>query len=358
MATHTERRSARTKLARLVRADLDNDAFRLEAATVLRQVVGFDWWCWSLLDPGTGLPTRYLTADATAVDQAMRRFCKLTWDDTAPIPATGRPRAQSAVAVLSATTSGDLSRDPCWRELLGPAGTGDCVTAPLIADGTSWALLHAGRDSSSRWFTEDETTFLADVAPLLAARLRDGLRTGVLDEGPADAPGTIIIDRDCELVTATGPANRWIARLGLRQPNEAEPLPGFIYAMAASLAASPGQPFTRVRLQTADGHWVVVHVAAVTDGPVAAGGYAITLEQPRSDELAPVLMRAWSLTRREREVARLALDGLSGEDIATTLFISAHTARDHLKAIFGKIGVHRRVDLTAALAGRARLNAS
>jgi DNA-binding CsgD family transcriptional regulator len=109
-----------------------------------------------------------------------------------------------------------------------------------------------------------------------------------------------------------------------------------------------------VRLQTADGHWAVVHAAAITDGPGAAGGYAITLQDARPDDLAPLLMRAWSLTPREREVARLALDGLSGEDIAATLFISAHTARDHLKAIFGKLGIHRRRDLTAALAGQAQ----
>jgi DNA-binding CsgD family transcriptional regulator len=262
------------------------------------------------------------------------------------------------VAALSTATSGDLHRDLCWRELLGPAGTGDSLTARLIADGACWALLHAGRDSSGRWFSEDETAFLAELAPLLACRLRDGLRTGVLDDVPADAPGTIVIDRNCDLVSATDQANRWISRLGLRPPNEAEPLPGFIYAIAARIAAAPGRPAARVRLQTADGHWVVVHVAAVTSGPVAAGGYAITLEHPRSDDLAPLLMRAWSLTRREREVARLALDGLSGEDIATTLFISNHTARDHLKAISGKLGVHRRRDLAAALVGRTRRDAS
>ena len=49
--------------------------------------------------------------------------------------------------------------------------------------------------------------------------------------------------------------------------------------------------------------------------------------------------------------AELALAGLSSEDIAAALFISAYTARDHLKAIFGKLGIHRRRDLRAALTG-------
>ena len=63
-------------------------------------------------------------------------------------------------------------------------------------------------------------------------------------------------------------------------------------------------------------------------------------------------MRAWRLTRREREVARLVIDGRSTEDIAAALFISAHTVRDHLKMIFGKMGVSRRQDMAATLTGR------
>jgi len=46
------------------------------------------------------------------------------------------------------------------------------------------------------------------------------------------------------------------------------------------------------------------------------------------------------------------IDGLSTEDIATALFISVHTVRDHLKMIFGKMGVSRRQDMVAALTGR------
>ena len=45
------------------------------------------------------------------------------------------------------------------------------------------------------------------------------------------------------------------------------------------------------------------------------------------------------------------IDGLSTDDIAAALFISPHTVRDHLKAIFDKVGAHRRRDLVAALAG-------
>jgi DNA-binding CsgD family transcriptional regulator len=52
-------------------------------------------------------------------------------------------------------------------------------------------------------------------------------------------------------------------------------------------------------------------------------------------------------------VARLVVDGLSTEDIAAALFISVYTVRDHLKTIFGKVGVGRCQDLAATLTGRA-----
>ena len=59
-----------------------------------------------------------------------------------------------------------------------------------------------------------------------------------------------------------------------------------------------------------------------------------------------------SLSERQLEVLRLVAEGHSYEEIGTRLFISANTVRDHLKAIFGKTGVTRRRDLTAALVGR------
>ena len=346
----TARRRARSALARLARAGLDNDSFCFEAAAIMRQAVGFDWWGWALADPDSWLPTRYVGVGAP-LDRGQRRFARLIlarWGG-------GSAARSSAAIALSAATQGDLRRDLVWRETLGPAGAGDVLDVMLAADGMCWGQLHLGRESSGSWFGEDEAEFMAEVAPLLATRLRNRLRVGRAHEGPAAEPGTIIVDRELSLVAATDQAWQWISRLGMRPPNDAEPLPGFMYVAATRVAASAEQPPrpARVRLQTADGRWVVVRVAPLIHGPRAASGYAITLEPARSEDLAPLLMQAWALTPREREVARLVIDGLSTDDIAAALFISAHTVRDHLKAIFGKVGVSRRGDLIAALAGLA-----
>ena len=64
---------ARSDLARLAAARLDNDGSRWEAAAVLRRAIGFDGWCWMLADPGSRLPTRDL-GENVIVNHAIRRF--------------------------------------------------------------------------------------------------------------------------------------------------------------------------------------------------------------------------------------------------------------------------------------------
>jgi len=235
----------------------------------------------------------------------------------------------------------------------GPAGVGDKMRVQLNAGGACWALVHLHRDSARRHYSEDDIEFAEAVAPLLAPRVRADLRTpGPRDADPAPEPGTIILDQDQSMVAATEQAWRWIDRLGVPGPNPAEPLPPHIYVLATHVAASPERQPARVRVRAADGTWAVIRAAALTTGSQVPAGYAVTLEAAPADDLAPLLMRAWRLTRREREVARLVIDGLSTEDIATALFISVHTVRDHLKMIFSKMGVSRRQDMVATLTGR------
>jgi DNA-binding CsgD family transcriptional regulator len=49
-----------------------------------------------------------------------------------------------------------------------------------------------------------------------------------------------------------------------------------------------------------------------------------------------------SLTGREREILRLVATGANNQEIATKLFISDKTVRNHLTAIFDKLGVSSR----------------
>jgi DNA-binding NarL/FixJ family response regulator len=59
------------------------------------------------------------------------------------------------------------------------------------------------------------------------------------------------------------------------------------------------------------------------------------------------LRSASGLTRREREVLALLAEGADNQTIAQQLVISPQTARTHIQNIFGKLGVHSRLEAAA-----------
>jgi ATP/maltotriose-dependent transcriptional regulator MalT len=57
------------------------------------------------------------------------------------------------------------------------------------------------------------------------------------------------------------------------------------------------------------------------------------------------------LTAQERQIARLARDGLSNPEIGARLFLSPRTVEWHLRNVFSKLGIRSRRELSRALAG-------
>jgi DNA-binding NarL/FixJ family response regulator len=67
----------------------------------------------------------------------------------------------------------------------------------------------------------------------------------------------------------------------------------------------------------------------------------------RRHEQVEAFRRVSQLTRREREVLRLLVDGSGTEAIAHVLVISPQTARTHIQNILAKLGVHSRLEAAA-----------
>lgn len=84
-------------------------------------------------------------------------------------------------------------------------------------------------------------------------------------------------------------------------------------------------------------------------------GLISTQEMPSvpvsDDEADPVAMlspeESANLSRREKEILRAMVAGKKPRELAHMFFISVHTARNHVKAIYRKLGVHSQGELIA-----------
>lgn len=189
--TAATRREVRFALRRLSDADLDLTVYRHEALALLDRAVGFDAWCWTLVDPDSDLPA-HAVAENPAVACNPARFHQLMYRDHAALSRTATAAPGAAVSLLSQATGGDLRTSRPWREVLGPAGLGDVLDARLVSGCVDWSHLSLYRGADRGWFTEKDRAFIAELAPRLADKLRGAIRTAGASDAPDDfdEPGT------------------------------------------------------------------------------------------------------------------------------------------------------------------------
>jgi DNA-binding CsgD family transcriptional regulator len=342
---------AQHEIGRLCHAGLDSVQLRREVMEHVDRVVPTDAWCFPTADPATlmitgnvgeGLPPHIAPLFAR-IEYSQEDFNK--FDDLA--------RRDNPVADLAEATEGELSRSVRWREVFHPIGLDDDLRAALVADGTCWGFLSLHRASARGHFTAHEGRFVTDLVPHLAEALRVSLiiETSVVDD-TVDGPGLILLDDALEVTSTTPAADRWLAEMAGHDHPDIGVLPSSIYAVAARLRAIEQQSelapelMPRARLRTRSGRWVIVHASRLATGG-RSGAVAVILEPGEPAQIAPLIVRAYGLTERERDIAQQVIRGLSTSEIAELLYISANTVQDHLKAIFEKVGVHSRRELVA-----------
>jgi DNA-binding CsgD family transcriptional regulator len=97
--------------------------------------------------------------------------------------------------------------------------------------------------------------------------------------------------------------------------------------------------------------WAAVHGSPVDGGLIPGKGTAVVIEAAPVSDIAELLMGAYGLTRRERQVLQLVIAGTPSSAIAAQLHISVNTVQDHLKSLFAKVGVRSRGQLVARVLG-------
>jgi DNA-binding NarL/FixJ family response regulator len=90
-----------------------------------------------------------------------------------------------------------------------------------------------------------------------------------------------------------------------------------------------------------------VRAAAGGSSPIAPGVAGALLASVREHGRQPGAASAVQLTDRERAVLALLVDGLDNQEIASRLYISPSTAKNHIANLFEKLGVENRVQAAA-----------
>ena len=348
-----ESRSAertRHEIIRLSHAGLESKTFRVEAVKQLRKAIPVDVSFFATADPATLLFTSAVVDDVLARVTSQFLENEFLRDDSVKFASLAR--ASSPVDSLGAATKGELVRSPRYQEILEPMDLGDELRAALVVGSKCWGFMCLHRERSSPNFTPAEAAFLAKLTPYLAEGLRTSLLIGDrrVTSPPPDGPGLLLLGDDLALVAVTPAAEGWLAEVAESDWRSSLELPDAVYAVAARLLAlergghTPSDLMPRIRLRTASGRWLVLHASRLRTEE-SEGRIAVIFEEARPSEIAPLIVDAYGLTRREGEITKLVLRGLSTAEVSGKLHITPNTVRDHFKAIFDKVGVRSRREL-------------
>ncbi|WP_208092272.1 response regulator transcription factor [Blastococcus xanthinilyticus] len=341
----------RAQVAGLAASGLDVPTFTRSALHALGRAVPFSAACISTADPATGLVTG--TVKAGFDEHHDDEWAYFEYEVPEPSTFLEVARRPSRVMALRDETDGRLELSPRFTGFIRRYWDfGDELRGVLTTEGATWGFIALFREGARAGFTAPEQAFVGGLGGALAGGLRSGLlAAAVTPAGPqVDGPAVLVVDARGEIASATPGAATRVGELG-GGPLGSAPLPLALLALVGAArgarvgGSTPLVP--RVRLRTRAGHWVVAHASRLMSREGTASDVVVTIEEARPPEIVPIVVAAFGLTPREQDVVQLVLRGMDTGAIAATLHLSAYTVQDHLKAIFAKVGVRSRRELTA-----------
>jgi DNA-binding CsgD family transcriptional regulator len=323
----------------LTHRDLDLEGVCHAFDRLLRGAVPYVAAAWSTHDPATGL---FTSCTLTGIEEDRQREARLfdcEFIEDEPGSCLSLIERGETVSILSEITDGDLNRARRYREVFSAFGVTDELRLILWADERAWASVSMYRLDST--FTRDEAAAATRIAPYAAHAIRlallrmTAMRPGAVD----DPPGIVQVHADASVTALTEPARRWLELGGTR-------LVTAVNVAAAAVRGHRDWAGAASRLLLQDGRVLSLQAASMTgDGQ----DVAVIVDAARPVEIGAMLVDAYGLTRRQREVLGLLLLGRSMIEIARELGISEHTANDHRKAIYRRMDVSSRSELAALL---------
>lgn len=323
----------------LAHRGLDVEAAHLEFDHLLRNVISYRAAAWSTHDPATGL---FTSCTLTGVEEDREREARLfgcEFIEDEPASCLSLIAQRKTVSVLSEVTGGDLARAARFREIFSAFGVTDELRAIFWADDRAWGSVSLYRTDGT--FSETEAAAAAQVAPFVARAVRFALLrlTAARPDAVSEPPGIFQAGPAGTVVALTNPAHRWLELGGTR-------LVTAVNVTAAAVRRRGDWAGAASRLLLPSGRMLSLQAASMTSQD---GDVAVIVDVARPLDVGAMLVDAYGLTPRQREVLGLLLLGRSPAEIGQSLGISEYTVNDHRKAIYQCMNVSSRAELAALL---------
>jgi DNA-binding CsgD family transcriptional regulator len=357
MTAATDLRRRRVNLVQQVHRSRSASEVFDTASIRLRQLVPFDAAAWLGTDPGTGLPTSPVRIDE--LDGVSQSMCSAHWqhellaDDVNLF--RDLARAEVPAAAFRRAVGDEPEHSRRFRRFLRPLGFHDELRTVLRVGDAPWGSITLWRREGQSPFTDREAAIVAGLSAPIAEALRRHARPTDAEPGTdVDRPGLLLFDNDGEVVSANEDARHWLDELPAEPgvPTDYGVLPVWMLITvfrAAAIRHGAGDGTARTRVRTRRGRWLACHASCLRAADGTAGEVALVVEPAPPAAVAPLVVEAYDLTEREQEIVHLLARGWGTAEIADELFLSRHTVRDHVKAIFAKAGVTSRGELVAKL---------
>jgi DNA-binding CsgD family transcriptional regulator len=342
-----------TALTTAVESADDATSLFADAADRLRRLVPFDGSAWFATDPATILGT-----SPVLIENVESGHCESFWEREFLVEDAilfrDVARSETGVGTLYTATDERPARSARYREYLAPQGYEDELRAAFRVGESTWGVVDLYRDKKRAAFTADEMELVRSVAPVIGTALRTfSLSTRVAGgRAGVDGPGTALFNTNGTVISLDETAEQLFAELAgpnwSRRPHPMTPIVGVV-ARAVAVHEGRDRGPAAARIRSLSGRWLAIHASCLRTPDGTPGPTALTIEPAKSAQIAPIIVEAYCLTPREQEITRAVARGLSNPEIAAELFVSPFTVRDHLKAIFAKVGVSSRGELVAKL---------
>lgn len=337
----------------IARAGLGTGEFLDEALASVARAVPYVGACVANLDPSTHLNTGgHKFGDLRERDGHDREWALLEFHSGDPLALAEIARKpDAAVGVQSWNAVAEVPTSRLEAFMLPHFDYGDELRVVLRDRGEVWGGLSLFRGAGEPAFDADEVALMSELSSSLAFGMRTGLLArlvSVADSVPA-GPAVVVVGADNTIRQVSAGAERRIGELLSASVTEPTGTIAALVGAARGYAAGTLDRPPRCRVRGRSGMWLALHATCLVSANGTSGDVVVTIDEARPPEIVPLVVAAFDLTPRERDVALLVLQGVETKEMASRLHLSAYTVQDHLKSVFDKAGVRSRRELVSRI---------